>query len=344
MHFKTPSFWYADSSAASIPSLLLTPLSYIYRFGFDVRQRISNPYRSSLPVICVGNLTAGGSGKSPCAIAVKHLLTEKGIAKFPCFLIRGYKGSLKGPVVVDPKIHTAKEVGDEALMLAKHGNVVVSKSRKKGAKLAAEKRFDFIIMDDGLQNPHIEKDCNIVAVNGIKGFGNRKQIPAGPLRQSIKSGLKKADCVVVIGEDEYGLKDILGDAKTFHASFEPAKEQDLDPKMKSVAFAAIAHPDNFKRTLEGMDINIHSFYSYPDHKPLKESDELEILIDAYNSQSQIITTEKDFVKLSKQFQNAPPITYLKMELNLIEADDLAEHIKQTIVSARKAEKKLDTSF
>ena len=344
MQLKTPSFWYDDSSASALPKLILTPFSYFYRLGFDISQRIANPYRSRLPVICIGNLTAGGSGKSPCAIAIKDLLSEQNLTKHPCFLIRGYKGSLKGPVLVDPNVHTAKQVGDEALMLAKHGHVIVSKDRKEGAILAEKKRFDMIIMDDGLQNPQLEKDYKIIVVNGFKGFGNQGQIPAGPLRQSIESGIEQADCVIIIGEDEYGIQDLVENTTIFHATYEPAPEQNFEPNVKTIAFAAIAHPDNFKRTLESIGVAIKNFYSYPDHKTLKEAEELELVMEAYNSQAQIITTEKDYVRLSEQSQQSPQITFLKMDMNLLAPDKIIEDIGHKMRKSKQAQKSSDTHF
>src|SRR5581483_10015283 len=216
---RDPAFWW-QSPGASVRSL--APFGWIYgafagwRMGW--RGRVAG-----IPVLCIGNLTVGGAGKTPTAIAVAQMLIAAG--KHPMFLSRGYGGRLAGPVRVDPAVHHATDVGDEPLLLARIAPTIVARDRVAGARLARESGADAIVMDDGFQNPSLAKDLSVVVVDGERGIGNGKVVPAGPLRAPLAAQLAHAQAVLVIGAPE-GAQTVVAAARAkalpvFHGRLEP---------------------------------------------------------------------------------------------------------------------------
>ena len=241
MPHNTPSFWYPkDSDELPLKARILKPLSMLYACGFKIHQGLNTPQTTEVPVVCIGNLSAGGTGKTPTCISFSKIVKEAGIAKNPYFLMRGYGGAERGPLLVNPNKHTAWDVGDESLILAQHAPTIISADRVAGANLAAAQGADLVIMDDGLQNPGIHKDIKIIVVNGEMGFGNGLMMPAGPLREPLKNGLKKADAFFLIGEDQTGACDLFPkDIPVFKASLKANKDK-LPPKnQKYIAFAGL---------------------------------------------------------------------------------------------------------
>ena len=191
---KTPNFWYNKSGILSL--IFLLP-SFIYILAITIYRILSKPYCSNIPVVCIGNITAGGTGKTPAAIAITERL--KGMGLKPQIVSRGYRGSEKGPLLVDNKIHNVNQVGDEPLLLSNYAPTWVSKKKVLGVKAAIQAGADIIILDDGFQNMSVHKDLSIVIADASLGFGNEHIIPAGPLREKFTSGIKRADILISIG-------------------------------------------------------------------------------------------------------------------------------------------------
>ncbi len=300
MTLKTPKFWYRDQSRKTpFIEYSLAPLSAIYNVLHGLHQSSNTPQKASVPVICIGNIVAGGTGKTPTALALLKLVREQNIARNPHFLIRGYGGAAVGSVLVDLKQHNAWDVGDEALILAAHAPTVAGADRAASAKVAYDNGADLIIMDDGLQNPGIHKDIKLVVINGEMGFGNHKLIPAGPLRQSLRSGLKIADGFIIIGQDKRNIKAILpADKPLITAQLRSDNDDALDKDQKYLAFAGLGYPDKFFNFLrEQQKINLVDCIAFADHYPYEEKDVKILGEKAAELNAVLLTTEKDFMRL-----------------------------------------------
>lgn len=300
MKQKTPEFWYPQGEKK--PSLFARVLSvpeWMYKQAFKAHQASKKAQKVRVPVLCVGNLVAGGVGKTPSAIAFLALLKKQKIAQNPCFLLRGYGGGERGPIVVDPDKHTAWDVGDESLILAKQALTIVSADRVLGAELAIENGADYIVMDDGLQNPGIHKDIKIVVINGEMGFGNERVMPAGPLREPLESGLKKADAFMLIGEDKTGaLAKLPQGARVLNAHLETAKGDVPDQSKSYVAFAGLGYPEKFFRYLKhDLGLNIVEEVRYSDHYPYEHDDLHDLQEKAQMHGAELVTTQKDYLRL-----------------------------------------------
>lgn len=312
MRLKAPSFWYKPPGITSVP---LVPLSCLYRAGHGLRHAVARPYKAKMPVVCIGNIVAGGSGKTPSALAVMHLIHYAALAERPCFLTRGYGGSLKGPVTVDKDRHSAQLVGDEPLLLALEAPTVVSANRKKGARYAEDRHFDLIVMDDGLQNPGLEKDISFVVIDGATGFGNGRVLPAGPMRERAGAGLGKADAFILIGNDRHNVRASLPAGKpVFAATLEVSNEWIKDGDSIHVAFCGIAHPDKFRQTLASADINVAAFHAFPDHYNFLPDDLERLADDAAGRKARLITTAKDAARLPADFTRRHIVDVLPVQL------------------------------
>ncbi len=298
---KTPSFW---SRRDSPLSLALLPLSLLYRLGHDFHQRGAAPYTPSVPVLCLGNIVAGGSGKTPAALSVAALLTRHGIAARPFFLSRGYGGALSGPVQID-STHTAAATGDEPLLLARVAPTIIAADRAAGARLAEQNGAGIIVMDDGLQNPGIAKTLKFVVIDGVAGFGNRRLLPAGPLRAPLPSGLAAADAFIVIGGEVPPEA-----AATGKPVFTAAVETSWRPaETPYIAFCGLGRPEKFFTTLESAGAHIAARRAFADHHPYTDKD-----LDALTGLSRehgarLVTTEKDAVRLPPSYSgDVVPVT------------------------------------
>lgn len=251
------------------------------------------PYRPKANVICVGNLTAGGSGKTPIVVAVALALTARGLR--PVILSRGYRGRLHGPLFVDPETNTAADTGDEPLLLARAVPVIVARNRVAGAQLADTEGFDAIVMDDGHQNFGVAKDLSIVAVDAETGFGNGRVLPAGPLREPVAQGLARAGAVILAGD---GMPPLPGfNGPILRAHLVPADTEGLKGK-QVIAFAGIGRPQKFFDTLQRLGVTIIEACRYADHHAYTASDIARLKAKARDHGAVLVTTEKDFVRLT----------------------------------------------
>ena len=243
---KAPKFWYYNQD--SFLSNSLYPLSLVFRLGTKIRKLVSKERKASLPIICVGNIVIGGAGKTPVALKIGNMLTKAGYN--PHFVSKGYGGLEKNNTLVKDW-HSPKSVGDEPLLLSEIAPTWIGLDRNKSFKLAKEQGANCIVMDDGFQNPTLQKDFSIVVINGEQGFGNKRVIPAGPLRESIKRGLSRTNLVITIGEISESVKNkIPKHIPMIGASFK-IKEDDLMLKgQKITAFAGIAYPEKFFNSLK----------------------------------------------------------------------------------------------
>lgn len=321
---KAPGFW----NEKGIISDLLIPFSVIYFFFIRLREFFSKPAKSPIPVICIGNAIAGGAGKTPVAIAIGKYLSKKG-HKFS-FITRGYGGRLNGPVEVKPDIHSAEDVGDEALLLARIAPCFVSVNRHAGAEVAAKSGSKTVILDDGLQNNSIIKNLSILVVDGGYGFGNKLVIPAGPLRDSLHKTISKCKFAVVIGEDENKLIPFLEKRlEVFIVTVEYIGN--INPEgRKFIAFAGIARPEKFFNTLRKNGFSLVETINYADHYPFGRKEVEELLARAKNLDAELITTEKDHVRLPEEFKDK--ILTLNIEIKF--PDEALDKILSDIVSRR----------
>ena len=285
---KTPTYW----KNKNFVSTMLCPLSGIYAAATAWRLKMTKAQKVDVPVICVGNLTAGGTGKTPVAVALAQIVREAG--KKPFFVSRGYGGSLSG-VIVDTAVHTAQQVGDEPLLLSREAPVSINADRYSAARKAVENGAEIIIMDDGFQNPTLHKDISFLVFDGGFGIGNGRVLPAGPLREKFAAGLQRADAAIIVGEDKTGLREKLGDMPVFeaHTVALPLPET----SMPVIAFAGIGRPEKFYDSLRQAGLDVVRTFDFPDHHVYKES-ELRDLIDiAWKKDCELFTTAKDFVKI-----------------------------------------------
>ena len=259
---KTPSFWNSNN----IISTILSPVSKIYGFATQYRINNSTPYKSTAKVICVGNITAGGVGKTPISIALAKKYQKENKKVF--FVTRGYKGKLKN-ILVDLSKHTPEQTGDEARLLAQTAPTIISPNRAYGAKLATSLGAEIIIMDDGFQNPTLYKDESYLVFDGSIGIGNGKIIPAGPLRETLKTGLKRAQYVIIMGEDKTGLKQQIN-LPCYDGTLVAEKLKLQNPNL--LAFAGIGHPDKFYKTLQTEGYNVIKTKDFEDHHSYTNED------------------------------------------------------------------------
>jgi tetraacyldisaccharide 4'-kinase len=284
---RAPDFWYAEPGIAAG---LLTPVGAAIDAAGRLRRAVARPYRAPVPVICVGNLVAGGSGKTPVALSLAAMLTAHEIAV--AIVMRGYGGKLAGPVRVDPEHHDAETVGDEALLAAAETACWVARDRAAGVRAVVADGAEAIILDDGFQNPHVAKDLSLVVVDAAAGFGNCRLIPAGPLRERVTAGLARADAVVLVGD---GTAPAI-DPPILRASLEPVGG-DRFAGAKVLAFAGIGRPEKFFASLRALSADIAGERSFPDHHPYRAAELAALRRDADATRARLVTTRKDWVRL-----------------------------------------------
>lgn len=292
---EAPPFWFKK---AGLAAWLLSPLGAAYGRVTARRMQGAPSSFANIPVFCVGNFIVGGAGKTPTAVALAGI--AKGIGMRPGFLSRGYGGSVGRPTLVDPQTHNARDVGDEPLILSLHGPTVVSTDRPAGARLLEQQDVDIIIMDDGFQSPALNKDYALAVVDAGRGLGNGFAMPAGPLRATLRPQLARASAILLIGKSEAGTQVVRKAAKMakpiLMGGIVVQKEQDW-AGVDVMAFAGIADPTKFYRSLEALGANIVQRRSFHDHHPFSAAECDELMVQAERDGLQLVTTEKDWARL-----------------------------------------------
>lgn len=295
---KAPAFWYPAPGQRKGPlPWLLAPLSLLFRAGGWLRGKFTHPYQAPVPVICVGNLTVGGAGKTPTVLALAGRLIVQGV-NVHC-LTRGHGGSLTGPLRVDPAIHTADKVGDEPLLLAAIAPTWVARNRKRSAMAAVEAGAELLLLDDGYQNQQLAKDVSLLLVDVARGVGNGWVLPAGPLREPLRQALARASATVIVGS---GACPMVENAALLHGvTLLRAKKAAMDGAAlagrKLFAFCGIGAPEQFFSMLRLAGAGIAGTKIFPDHYPYTDNDISRLLEEAAGSGAELITTQKDLMRL-----------------------------------------------
>lgn len=289
---KAPDFW----ATGGWPAAALTPVSWLWRLGAGLRNATATPYRPAVPLICIGNATAGGAGKTPTVLAVARELMAR--SRRVGLLSRGHGGALKGSVRVDPALHTSADVGDEPLLLAAAAPTVIARDRAAGARMLEEIGVDAIVMDDGLQNPSIAPALSLLVVDGGAGIGNGRLMPAGPLREPWDEALERSAAVVLIGDDRTGIATRIGDRRPIlRGVLEPSPAALALRERKVLGFAGIGRPDKFRDTLGDIGAEVIGFRAFADHHPYRPLEVMELVEQAAAEDAILVTTAKDAVRL-----------------------------------------------
>ncbi|MDD2326680.1 MAG: tetraacyldisaccharide 4'-kinase [Alphaproteobacteria bacterium] len=313
---KAPTFWYRKKSWQGA---CLAPLGHLYRLAGLIRRARAVPYRPRVPLICVGNIVAGGAGKTPTCLALHKLLVTRDPSLKIGFVTRGYGGREKGPLRVDPKIHSAADVGDEALLLARAAPCWIGRDRAQVAR-EAEKEVDLLIMDDGMQNPTITPSLTLLVIDGAVGLGNGKLIPAGPLRETLNDAFERVSAIVMIGEDAHHVATYLG-KPVFNAKIMPGLPTDLLATPRVIAFAGIGRPSKFYDSCRTAGLSLLMTRDFPDHHVYRESDLAPLRHAAQQNNLKLITTSKDYVRLPPSFKDE--VRVLDIALAFEEKEKLA---------------------
>ena len=297
---KAPGFWSNPPDRPGWQARLLAPASGLWRAGAAWRARRAQPVTVDAPVLCIGNLTAGGAGKTPMVAALMERLATRGLS--PHVVSRGYGGRIEGPHLVDPMDDNAADVGDEPLLLAARGLVWVAKDRVAGARRATDAKARLILLDDGFQNPTLIKDAGIVMVDAGAGFGNGRLIPAGPLREPVDEGLSRADLIILVGSDAERAAAVsrwpqLDSLKVIGAELKPLLTGLPIEGEEVVAFAGIGRPEKFFQTLRGMGAKLVATHAFADHQTYAPALIRRMIADARGRGAILMTTEKDAVRL-----------------------------------------------
>lgn len=291
---RAPDFW----RRPGVASALLAPAGWLFGFATRLRLQMTTPWRAPVRVLCVGNLVAGGAGKTPVAINLGARLAKHG-AKVH-FLGRGYGGAATGPLRVDSKAHDAATVGDEALLLARVAPTWIARDRVAGVRAAAD-GADVVVMDDGFQDPVVAKDLSVLVVDGGYGFGNRRVIPAGPLREPVEAALARAQALAVVGADKAGIVDDAAvraqGIPILRAAVTPGPEAARLKGQRVVAFAGIGRPEKFFTTLEALGCRVAAARAFADHHPFSDGDIQRLKAEGRDRDARLVTTEKDAVRL-----------------------------------------------
>lgn len=327
---RAPGYWYSPPEQPKLAARLLSPLGWIYAAATARRVSGEGEY-PGCPVICVGNLNAGGTGKTPTVIALAQRLQANGLT--PHAVSKGYGGTLEGPEAVHEQSHRAEQTGDEPLLLAAFLPTWVAKDRLAGCKAAASAGADVILLDDGFQSASVRKDISIVVVDAVKGFGNGRCIPAGPLREPVETGLKRANILLSIGPETAQSMFESQWAGAIHIPHVKGQIEPLPTGMDwtdqpYLAFAGIGHPEKFFETLSGLGAQLTETQALDDHQELTTAlfGRLEARSKALGAQ--LVTTEKDAARLPPQLRHK--VLTLPVRLSIEDWTPLDKAIKRVV--------------
>lgn len=331
---REPAFWYRPRS---LPSYALWPLGAVYG-AITERRMLRQGADAGIPVICVGNYHVGGAGKTPTVLALTRLL--RGLGETVVVLSRGYGGRLKGPVMVDRERHSAADVGDEPLMMARDVSVAVARDRLDGVALAKSQGATVILMDDGFQNPRLLKDASLIVIDSERGLGNGEVFPAGPLRAPLNAQLARTDALVLIGEGR-AANDVAAELAKRN---KPELRARLKPDAASLAqllgkrvlaFAGIGDPDRFFRTLRASGIDVARTRPFADHHMFSREDIAALAAEAQREQLTLVTTEKDLARLRGMEGVPDGIVAFAVHLEFDEPEKLERLISEQLYKARE---------
>lgn len=324
---RPPAFWQRPANSPGLMAYALAPLAALYANATARRVSKSPAYRPRVPVISVGNLNVGGTGKTPTVIALVERLGDRKVH----IVSRGYGGELPGPLRVDISKHTAGQVGDEPLLLAAFASTWISRDRAAGVALAEDAGADVILLDDGHQNPAVPKALSLIVVDAHAGFGNGRVLPAGPLREPIEAGLARADLLLSIGDSaaQQRFQSTWG-----HAISIPHLTGEIEPlrtgmdwtDQKVLAFAGIGHPEKFFRTVRSMGADLVRTEPLDDHQPLTDALMHRLEREATALGAQLVTTEKDAVRLPRSFRQK--VLALPVRLVFHDTADLDDRLRR----------------
>ena len=319
---RAPEFW----RRAGIWPALLSPAAGLLRAGALVRRAWVTPYRANLPVVCVGNLVAGGAGKTPLVLNLARQLQVAG--RRVAMLSRGYGGRLRGPHRVDPARDNAADVGDEALLLAAAGETWIARDRAAGARAIETGDADLILMDDGYQNPGLIHTVSLLVIDHDQGFGNGRLLPAGPLREPLTAGLARADAVVGYGARPPDLP--LAD-KPYFAARLTARDGNRFAGRRCLAFAGIGRPRKFADTLRACDAEVAGLTAFADHHPYSAADARALIAAARATDAELVTTAKDWVRCPPDLRAASAV--LEIDLTWAAGDNILAWLESRLEGA-----------
>lgn len=326
MYFIKPEFW--DKKKNSFLSILLYPISIIYYLISIIKKKISITNKFNIPIICIGNIYVGGTGKTSVAIEIAKILNQ---SQKICFLTRGYGRKSKKDIYlseINMPNKNVLETGDEPLLLNKFGHVYISNNRVEALNIITKLGYNVIILDDGFQDRRIFKDLNIICFDAKNWIGNGKLIPAGPLREPLSS-IKEANLIIAKGEKnetiEKEIKKIIPNIKIIYTKNQIENIETLKNK-NFIAFTGIGHPHSFFNTLLANNLKIIKQIIYPDHFQFYEKDYRNLLQESEKNQCELITTEKDYMRLDNKFKEK--VYYTKLNTVFIGKDFLEIELKK----------------
>ncbi len=325
-----PAFWFTPPDRPALRARLLAPLGAVYARLTALRVARAPEYVAPVPVICVGNLNLGGTGKTPTVIALVQMLQAMGYK--PHILSRGYGGSLVGPVQVDAREHDSGQIGDEPLLMAAFAPVWVGRARAQAARAAVAAGAEILIMDDGFQNPALAKDLSVLVIDAAIGFGNARVFPAGPLREPVVTGLERADLAITIGSTDMQRRfervHCLGLLERFEAELRPLQMGMSWKGLRVLAFAGIGRPEKFFATLRAEGAEILRAEALSDHQPLTDALMARLELEAKALGAQLVTTEKDAVRLPAKFR--AKVLALPVRLKIAEPSLLESRLRSAL--------------